>query len=298
STTDSIYESGNMGNFFSAYDFGNPESLYNVFDSRNLKTFFNTFGPSNMEYFLNTFDPNNPKTFFEPINDERDNEAIQHTENSSSSSLKTYENQDNSESRYPIILNMKNGFAFTITHSEKNKKDGIPWRCTYKCTKGRPYVSRKEAHVVKNRDSGHHTIGCTFYINIYRHKKDNLIYISKINGQHNHELVDDINMIKNCVNGLSSILELEQSIEKLLDKESQFVRLNETMGHNARTCPSLAESYISDNSEKNNSENNSEENDPENNSKENNSEAEETNTKCKCGTCNMRSHNARTCSKK
>ncbi|CAG8766591.1 9746_t:CDS:2, partial [Cetraspora pellucida] len=35
--------------------------------------------------------------------------------------------------------------------------------------------------------------------------------------------------IKNCVNELSSVLELEQSVEKLLEKESCFVHLNETM---------------------------------------------------------------------
>ncbi|KAF0400962.1 protein far1-related sequence 11-like [Gigaspora margarita] len=84
-------------------------------------------------------------------------------------------------------------------------------------------------------------------------------------------------------------------------KERKGVRkcgICNSKGHNARTCPSLAEFYISDNSEENNSEDNSEKNDPENNSEENNSEAEETNTKRKYGTCNMRGHNARTCSKK
>ncbi|CAG8843568.1 44132_t:CDS:1, partial [Gigaspora margarita] len=67
-------------------------------------------------------------------------------------SKETHENQDSSELQYPIILNisfrdwkeldkwfnshgLENRFAFTITHSEKNKEDGIPWHRTYKCTK-------------------------------------------------------------------------------------------------------------------------------------------------------------------
>ncbi|CAG8800778.1 20326_t:CDS:2, partial [Gigaspora margarita] len=215
STTDSIYESSNIENFFSAYDFGNPESLYDAFDSRNLETFFNTFGSGNMEYFLNTFDPNNSETFFEPINDKRDNKAIQHTENPSK--LDKWFNSHG----------LENGFAFMITYSKKDKEDGIPRRRTYKCTKDRLYVSRKEAHVVKD---------------------------------HNSEA--------------SNV------------KERKGVRkcgICNSKGHNARTCPSLAESYISDDSEENNSEDNSEENDPENNSEENNSEAEETNTKRNVG---------------
>ncbi|CAG8836564.1 5572_t:CDS:2, partial [Cetraspora pellucida] len=60
---------------------------------------------------------------------------------------------------------------------------------------GRLYISKKEAHVVNDRDSGHHTTGCTFHVNAYRRKKDNLIYVSKIDSQHNHALVDNINMV-------------------------------------------------------------------------------------------------------
>ncbi|CAG8854596.1 45475_t:CDS:2, partial [Gigaspora margarita] len=66
---------------------------------------------------------------------------------------------------------LESGFAFTITHSEKDKEDKISRRHVYKCM--------KEAHIVKERDSGHHTTGCTFCVNAYR-RKNNFVYITKI----------------------------------------------------------------------------------------------------------------------
>ncbi|RIB03332.1 hypothetical protein C2G38_2225407 [Gigaspora rosea] len=104
STTDSIYESGNIENFFNAYDFGNPESFCDAFDSSNPETFFNMFEPGNME------------DFFEPINDKRNNEAIQHTKNPQE--LEKLDKWFNS-------YRLENGFVFTITHSEKDKEDAI-----------------------------------------------------------------------------------------------------------------------------------------------------------------------------
>ncbi|RIB17033.1 hypothetical protein C2G38_2188426 [Gigaspora rosea] len=44
------------------------------------------------------------------------------------------------------------GFAFTITHSEKDKEDGIPRRRKYRRMKERPYVTHKEAHTTKERN--------------------------------------------------------------------------------------------------------------------------------------------------
>ncbi|CAB5382761.1 unnamed protein product [Rhizophagus irregularis] len=90
---------------------------------------------------------------------------------------------------------LEKGFAFTITHSDKDKHDSFPRRCTYACIKGRAYVPRKEAHINKERDRGHHSGDCKFYINAYRRKRDNLVYITKINGEHNHPLVKNINMV-------------------------------------------------------------------------------------------------------
>src|SRR6185437_83438 len=69
---------------------------------------------------------------------------------------------------------------------------------------------------------------CKFHINAYRRKNDNLIYITKIKDQHNHELVknidvlsstyrkltptmcDDINLLANCGVKVGSIIEVLQ----------------------------------------------------------------------------------------
>ncbi|CAG8608969.1 1931_t:CDS:2, partial [Cetraspora pellucida] len=64
---------------------------------------------------------------------------------------------------------VEHGFAFTVTHSEKDKEDRIPRRRTYS--------------------------DCQFHVNAYRHKKDNKIYITKIDGQHNHALINNIEMV-------------------------------------------------------------------------------------------------------
>ncbi|CAB5172146.1 unnamed protein product [Rhizophagus irregularis] len=90
---------------------------------------------------------------------------------------------------------LEQGFAFTITHSDKDKHDSFPRRRTYACTKGRAYVPQKEAHINEERDRGHHSGDCKFYINAYRRKRDNLVYITKINGEHNHPLVENINIV-------------------------------------------------------------------------------------------------------
>ncbi|CAB5310046.1 unnamed protein product [Rhizophagus irregularis] len=53
---------------------------------------------------------------------------------------------------------LEQGFAFTITHSDKDKHDSFPRRRTYACTKGRAYVPQKEAHINEERDRGHHSV--------------------------------------------------------------------------------------------------------------------------------------------
>ena len=99
---------------------------------------------------------------------------------------------------------IEHGFAFTITHSEKDKEDGFPRRRTYTCMKGRAYVPRKNAHTSEDRNRGHHSSDCMFRINAYRWKQDNLVHISKVNGTHNHELVENIHMVAARYRKLSS----------------------------------------------------------------------------------------------
>ncbi|POG62020.1 hypothetical protein GLOIN_2v1485775 [Rhizophagus irregularis DAOM 181602=DAOM 197198] len=78
---------------------------------------------------------------------------------------------------------------------DKDKHNSFPRRRTYAYTKGRAYVPRKEAHINEERDKGYHSGDCKFYINAYCRKRDNLVYIMKINGEHNHPLVKNINMV-------------------------------------------------------------------------------------------------------
>ncbi|PKK61223.1 hypothetical protein RhiirC2_792136 [Rhizophagus irregularis] len=85
------------------------------------------------------------------------------------------EADEDKELLYPIVLEMvftdwtkldewfdnhglERGFAFTITHSEKDKEDGLPRRRIYSCMRGRRYVPRKEAQINDERDTGHHTV--------------------------------------------------------------------------------------------------------------------------------------------
>ncbi|CAG8585504.1 8007_t:CDS:2, partial [Scutellospora calospora] len=245
-------KSGNTDKYtFDSDDSGN---FFNSFDPDNLEAYLNAFGPSNIEAFLNTFDPNSPVTFVERTDNEKDND------------FDKWVNNHGTEC----------GFAFTITHSKKDKENRILWCCTYKYMKGRSYISKKEAHIINDRDSSYYTTGYTFYVNMYRHKKNNLFYVSKIDEMsdkvkfltscrckkeeisdasslylklikkqqadptfHIDTQFEDIQStqhvesynakIKNCVNRLLSVLELEQSVKKLLEKESHFVYLNETI---------------------------------------------------------------------
>ncbi|CAG8839881.1 4412_t:CDS:1, partial [Gigaspora margarita] len=60
--------------------------------------------------------------------------------------------------------------------------------------KGQVHVPQKEAHIIEGCNKGHHTGNCKFHVNTYRQKTNNLVYIMKVDGQHNHELVENINM--------------------------------------------------------------------------------------------------------
>ncbi|RIB21559.1 hypothetical protein C2G38_2176301 [Gigaspora rosea] len=77
---------------------------------------------------------------------------------------------DNHEKEY--------GFAFTITHSEKDKEDGIPQHRKYRCMKGRPYVTHKEAHATKERNRGHNnkeniSDAGSMYLELIKHQQAN-----------------------------------------------------------------------------------------------------------------------------
>jgi len=86
------------------------------------------------------------------------------------------------------------GFAFAITKSEL-ANDGHPRRRTYTCTKGQRFTPRKEAHVLDERNRGHNSSNCSFHVNIYRGKKEDVIYISSVYGEHNHPMVEDIELL-------------------------------------------------------------------------------------------------------
>ena len=87
---------------------------------------------------------------------------------------------------------MVQGFAITITHSEKDKEDGLPRRRIYACSRGRRHMPKKEAHTKESRNKGYSSTDCKFRVNAYRRKNDNLVYITKVENQHNHELVENI----------------------------------------------------------------------------------------------------------
>ncbi|CAG8746083.1 14335_t:CDS:2, partial [Funneliformis caledonium] len=50
-------------------------------------------------------------------------------------------------------------------------------------------------HTNENRNRGHNTNNCKFHINAYRRKKNNLVHITKVEDEHNHELVENIRIV-------------------------------------------------------------------------------------------------------
>ncbi|CAG8661154.1 2017_t:CDS:1, partial [Diversispora eburnea] len=112
---------------------------------------------------------------------------------------------------------LEQGFAITITHSEKDKKDGLPrWRI-YACTRGQKYMPRKEAHTEESRNAEHNTGNCQFRVNTYCRKNDNLVYITKVENQYNHKLVE-------------TIAALAPSYQKFTPEMQEDVRLLATCG--------------------------------------------------------------------
>ncbi|RIB05128.1 hypothetical protein C2G38_2220559 [Gigaspora rosea] len=90
-----------------------------------------------------------------------------------------FQEDDNRNLEYPITL----------------EKVFTNWAEVDLCMRGRPYDSRKEAHIVKECNRGHHTGKCGYQVNTYRRKSDNMIHISKISGQHDHVLVKNIEIV-------------------------------------------------------------------------------------------------------
>ncbi|CAG8835135.1 45892_t:CDS:2, partial [Gigaspora margarita] len=108
-----------------------------------------------------------------------------------------YENDTKVELLHPVAVEMsfnkweeidewlkfhrlEQGFAFTITHSDKDKSNNLPRRCIYACTRGQTYTPRKEAHINESYNTEHNTCGCKFRINTYSQKQNNQIHITKV----------------------------------------------------------------------------------------------------------------------
>ncbi|RHZ46742.1 hypothetical protein Glove_606g8 [Diversispora epigaea] len=51
---------------------------------------------------------------------------------------------------------------------------------------------RKEVYMKESCNAEHNTDNCQFRINAYHRKNDNLVYITKVENQHNHKLVNAI----------------------------------------------------------------------------------------------------------
>ncbi|CAG8703095.1 23780_t:CDS:2 [Cetraspora pellucida] len=142
-------ELGNTNNFFNAFDYDDLENFFNMYKSDNLKTFLNNIFDSNNTSTFNIFRSNNLGDFFEQANNKsgsgleiisgmnighntanlRNDEVIGYTENSLNPSLNEVIGLSN-------ITKLECGFAFTITHSKKDKEDEISQCRIYKYMKG------------------------------------------------------------------------------------------------------------------------------------------------------------------
>ncbi|CAG8519869.1 8953_t:CDS:2 [Racocetra fulgida] len=201
---------------------------------------------------------------------------------------------------------LERGFAFIITHSEKDKEDSVFWHRTYNCAKGQPYVPRKETYIINDRDKLY-----KIYENFIKKMK---LELMKKNNQIEY---NDPEVFARIINNLISVKTKDQkskrikgfndnmniskgknkkqisqirsdnnnninsdySLEATNVKERKGIkkcRICNSKGHNAYTCPGLAES---DNSNDNDPEDDSEEtslaksdnsndDDPEDNSEE------------------------------
>ena len=71
---------------------------------------------------------------------------------------------------------------------------------------------KKKAHIKESRNKEYSSTNCKFCVNTYHHKNDNLVYITKVENQHNHEFVENIAI-------------LVSSYQKFIQEMSDNVRL-------------------------------------------------------------------------
>ncbi|RGB25185.1 hypothetical protein C1646_772073 [Rhizophagus diaphanus] len=133
---------------------------------------------------------------------------------------------ENQEKLYQVAPEM----AFT------NWKNLDKWLDKHGLVQGFAFTITHKAHINEERDRGHHSGDCNFYINAYRRKRDNLIYITKINGEYNHLLMKNINMVVS-------------HYRKLTPKMRDDVKLLATCGVRAGTIIEVLQVKYPDNSD-------------------------------------------------
>ncbi|CAG8515157.1 16229_t:CDS:2 [Funneliformis mosseae] len=153
---------------------------------------------------VNDFDPSGTsEDTFNLLADDTQSFVLNEEESLSEFFENNYEKVENIEPLYSIKPDMtflknhrlEQGFAFTITYSDKDKDDGFPQCHIYACSKDQIYNQQKKVHTNENRNRGHNINNCKFHINAYHRKKDNLIHITKVEGENNHELVENIRIV-------------------------------------------------------------------------------------------------------
>ncbi|CAG8850000.1 1596_t:CDS:2, partial [Gigaspora margarita] len=80
--------------------------------------------------------------------------------------------------------------TYNESDNENTKKSGP----LYSVAQRMDFKNWKELddYIIEGYNKGHHTGNCKFHVNTYCQKTDNLVYIMKVYGQHNHELVENI----------------------------------------------------------------------------------------------------------
>ncbi|CAG8591191.1 8611_t:CDS:2, partial [Cetraspora pellucida] len=168
-------------------------------DNLNFFDVDNDFGMNNNKSFMSidmnynksfmSVDMNNKKISGDFYNDER-------MDNNNESELDNHEeHEENTRFAYPLVKSQVFE-SWKAVDYENDKSDETPRRHVYMCTKRQRYVPHKEAHILGERDWDHKTIGCSFHINLYWWKNDNQIYISSIVSTHNHEMIQNITIVK------------------------------------------------------------------------------------------------------
>ncbi|CAG8526429.1 6444_t:CDS:2, partial [Cetraspora pellucida] len=181
----------NLETFFDNKSGNIDKYTFDFDDSRN---FFNSFDPDNLEAYLNAFGPSDIKAFLNTFDP---------------SSLK-FTSEMSNEVKFlascgvcagAIIEILQKKFTDKYVHERNCKKEEIS------------DASSLYLKLIKKQQADP-----TFYIDAQFEDVQSTQHIESYNAK-----------IKNYVNELSSILELKQSVEKLLEKESHFVHLNKTM---------------------------------------------------------------------